>query len=146
MKQRIEDCEQAAALAGRGALTLPRRELILNVKKMLSRKKTLPRELRMELCVRYIHDLWKQLVGDIAKDGDDTEDDILEKLLDALTVWRAFIPGETVDSFDPLTPSFASLAASLCDEMQALMNEGDEDEKPSSEDIWKAGSGVCLQS
>ena len=138
MKQRIEDCEQAAALAGRGALTLPRRELVLNVKKMISRKKALPRELRMELCVRYIHDLWKQLVGDLARNGDDTDDDILDRLLGALTVWRAFMPGETMDSFDPLVPSFASLAASLCDEMQTVMGEGDEDEKPSNEEIWKA--------
>ena len=92
----------------------------------------------MELCVRYIHDLWKQLVGDLARDGDDTDDDILDRLLGALTVWRAFMPGETMDSFDPLVPSFASLAASLCDEMQTVMGEGDEDEKPSSEEIWKA--------
>ena len=94
----------------------------------------------MELCVRYIHDLWKQLVGELAKDGDDTDEKVLDKLLGALTVWRAFMAGETVDSFDPLAPSFASLAASLSDEMQTVMGEGDgdEDEKPPNEEIWKA--------
>ena len=140
LKQRIEDCEQAAALASRGSLTLPKRDLCLNVKKILSKRKVLPNLLKLELSLRHAHDLFKQAVGDLPRDGDESEDAIFKRLLESLVPWKAFMVDEQHAPFDPLQPSFTALAASLCDEMVVDPGEeGDEQPEGSQEAKWKAG-------
>jgi len=131
LKGRIEVCEQASALANGGVLTLPLREVNLNVKKMTSGKKVLPWPLEMDLCQRRCVEIFRNMSqmddsGDQKKPGNNPGSDI-HIAVKSLAVWTAFCDDDdsSLGSFDPLNPSLACLTTALADRL--VMRAGQEE-------------------
>lgn len=136
LKHRIEECEHAAALANGGCLVISRRDLQLNVRKMIAGKYTLPWKLELQLCVRHADHLFDQLPAHPTLCDSKTEG--VQDLLNSFSVWRAFVPDEVSQTtFDPANGSFTSLALKFQDYL-ALPELAHVEEPVEAEDLWQA--------
>lgn len=133
LKLRIEECEQAGQLANGGCLTLTKRDLQLNLRRVLTGKRQLPWELEAQLCVRECHDLFEQLPPNCPPGNED-----LARLLDSFFVWSVFVPEgvEDLDAFSHMSPSFKLLAAKISEGFAlAEVEDGHEDKQHQT---WQA--------
>lgn len=140
LKHRLEECEQASALANGGCLTIPIREVQLNLKKLVANKRVLPWQLEASLCERWCKDAMASIC-DMAY-GDTAKSEAPHYLLlESLIAWTPFLQNEEeASALTVVRPTFSSLVAKFADCL--AMPDEDSYIQEGKAEVWKAGFTV----